>query len=224
MLNVHPECIEQSRDELFLFSSINMLLESKFVSLFNNLAIKYESRLNKHNFKLSRVLWPLFQQLCYERERRSWSWSLSQSKGTRINGAVPHRPTSHYPSLYLPPSLHLSLSLSLSASLFSPTQFQGFLSTSGCLCLSLESLSLLPASLSFPVGAVMGLKDACDVIQTDCSSMSGMLLPPLLPAAPIHLHPPPSCSQTQVGIPSVPPLCLSGSAVLVFHLLIEDVR
>lgn len=91
-------------------------------------------------------------------------------------------------------SLFLYLCLSPSLSILTHTVSVFFFSNSGSQCLSLDSLSLLPPSPCFPVRVVMGLKDVCDVIQTDCSSVSGMPLPPLLPAAP---HPPPPTSILQ---------------------------
>lgn len=125
------------------------------------------------------------------------SWALSERKGTIINCALLRRPTSHCSTSV---STYISLRPCLSILTHTVSFFFFFFLSQRP---SLDSLSLLPPSPFFPVGAVMGLKDVCDVIQTDCSCVSGMPLPPLLPAAPSHLHPPPSCSQTQGGISSV---------------------
>lgn len=90
-------------------------------------------------------------------------------------------------SPYFPlPSLPLSISLSLYSH---PHSF--IIPTPGS---QSPSLSVLPPLPFFLVKAVMALKDVCDVIQTDCSSVSGMPLPQLLPAAP---HPPPPTSMLQ---------------------------
>lgn len=115
---------------------------------------------------------------------------------------------------FLLPPLSLSLSscsISLSpASLFSPTQP---LSTS--VLLPPRSISLPPPSLSsslLQVRAVMALKDACDVIQTDCGGLSGMLLgsSPLSP--PVHLH---ACLHPAVSAHTPPPLCLTSNPIVV---------
>lgn len=167
------------------------------------------------------LLWIFHTAVC--------SWALSERKGTIINCALPHRPTSHYvPSL--PPSFYTYKSLYPCLSILTHTGFSFFFffSIPGSQCPSLNPLSLLTPSPFFPVRAAMGLKNVCDVIQTDCSSVSGMPLPPLpplLPDAPPPLHPPPPTSilQSLFRHKEVSPLCLAGSAALVLHLLIEDV-
>lgn len=159
---------------------------------------KYQSWPRKQGLKRGRVLWASFQHCSCVTSPEAGvsvpgsslnishchcSWALSKRKGTIINCAVPHRPTSLYP-------LSSSSSTFLSLSLYShPHSF--ILPTSGS---QSPSLSVLPPPPFFPVEAVMGLKDVCDVIQTDCSCVSGMPLPQLLPAAP---HPPPPTSILQ---------------------------
>lgn len=193
-------------------------------------------------FKQSRVLWVLSQHCsCFTSPRAGVSLpgsSLNISHHHSLLGSLRekgnHNKLCSATSPYFPlPSPFLFLPcLSLSLSLHShPRGFIYLFIFSQPLALSLRPsipclrYHLLPSSL---VRVVMGLKDVCDVIQTDCRSVSGMPLPQLLPApascpssTSTHLHPAVSV-QTCGGISSVL-LCLSGSAALVFHLSIEDV-
>lgn len=126
-----------SRRGIFgISSSGNLLLKSKFFSLFRNFGNEYQSRSHKQGFsKRSRVLWALFQHCsCVTSPRAgvslpgpplnishcrslpgslSLSLSLSQRKGTIINCALPRRPTSPLPSLSSSLFLYLYLSLAL---------------------------------------------------------------------------------------------------------------
>lgn len=67
--------------------------------------------------------------------------------------------------------------------------------------------ALLPPPPYFPVRVVMGLKDICDVIQTDCSSVSGMPLPPFLPVPTPHPPPPTAILQSPFRHTEASPLC-----------------
>ena len=137
-----------SRRGIFgISSSGNLLLKSKFVSLFHNFGNEYQSRPHKQGFsKRSRVLWASFQHCsCVTSPRAGVSLPgppLNISHCRSLPGArslsLPEKgnhnklctaTSPYFPSTLLSLFLPLSLPISLSspASLFSPTRFHFFL-------------------------------------------------------------------------------------------------